>query len=120
MAQAKRSTTKKKTSAPSRSSAGRSSSSMAPQKQRPKEEVEVGFGDYWHAFTKTKVFIPVMTVAVTAVLIGLDLLISWNDFHRFFMFLGIELIAAAAVWLIATIFSLGSRRSSDSSDTKEA
>ena len=135
MAQSGKKTTTRSSSSSSRStsrsgSAGKprsnttrssSSSSRAPAKQtkaaasksRPKDDVvEVGFGDYWHEFTKTKVFLPIMVILVTAVLVGLDLLISWNSYERFFMFLGIELIIAASAWLIIMIYSIGSSRKS--------
>ncbi len=113
MAQAKKTNTRKKTTTTSRnSSSGKSSTKKSTNR---KEEVEVGFGDYWHAFTKTKAFVPVMVIIVTAVLIGLDLLISWNSFEVFFVIVGVEIIVAACIWLIAMIYSLGSRkRSSDS------
>ena len=93
-----------------------SSSSAAKAKKR--DEVEVGFGDYWHAFTKTKVFVPIMVIVVTAFLVGLDLLIAWNSFHRFFLFLGIELIVAAVIWLIIMIYSLGSEKKTSVSDSE--
>jgi len=80
--------------------------------------VEVGIGDYWHAFTKTKVFVPVMTILVTAVLVGIDLLIAWNTYQRFFVLLGIELIIAAAAWLFIMIYSIGSSKKT-SADKKD-
>ena len=117
MAQAKRSTSQKRTNGTSRSGNSRGKSSASAKKQQPKQEVvEVGFGDYWHAFTKTRVFLPIMTVVITAVLIGLDLLIAWNDYGRFFMFLGIEVIAAAIVWLIVTVYSFNSDKNRNNGD----
>ena len=121
MAQAKKTTqTNKKSPGGSRSnsrSSSRGNSSVKKPAPKQQEPVEVGIGDYWHAFTKTRVFVPVMVVVVTAFLVGLDLLISWNDYHRFFLFLGIEIIAAAAIWLIATIFSIGSdKKTGDSNE----
>ena len=94
----------------SKTSSSRKKSSSNSSKQKKEDIVEVGFGDYWHAFTKTKVFVPIMTVVISALLVGLDLLISWNDFSRFFLFLGIEIIAAAVVWLIMTIYSFGAEK----------
>lgn len=78
--------------------------------------MEVGFGDYWHYFTKTKVFLPIMTILISAVIVGLDLLIAWNSYQRFFLFLGIEVIIAAVIWLIIMIYSLGSEKRSENSD----
>ena len=104
-----------------RSSSRTSANTSAHRKQTTKPQpsgrskddiVEVGIGDYWHAFTKTKVFVPIMTILVTAVLVGIDLLIAWNTYQRFFVLLGIELIIAAAAWLFIMIYSIGSSRKS--------
>ena len=51
-----------------------------------------------------------MTILITAVLTGLDLLVAWNDYGRFFLFLGIELIAAAVIWLCIMIYSFNSEK----------
>jgi len=122
-----RSTSRSGSSSGKRTSAKSSSksSSKAPASKRsgtsaPKDDiVEVGIGDYWHAFTKTRVFVPIMVILVTAVLVGLDLLISWNTYERFFMLLGIELIIAAAGWLIIMIYSIGSSKKSSSGSKDE-
>ncbi|MBR2523625.1 MAG: hypothetical protein IKE53_04210 [Clostridiales bacterium] len=105
-----RKTATSKNNPKSKTSSSRKKSSSNSSKQKKEDIVEVGFGDYWHAFTKTKVFVPIMTVVISVLLVGLDLLISWNDFSRFFLFLGIEIIAAAVVWLIMTIYSFGSEK----------
>ena len=126
MAQAKKSTsTKKKTTNNSRSNSrgntrsnSRGNSSVKKTAPKQQEPVEVGFGDYWHAFTKTRVFVPIMVIVVTAFLVGLDLLIAWNDYHRFFLFLGVELLVAAIVWLFRMIYSIGTDKNSD--DRNEA
>lgn len=125
MAQAKKSTAAKKKTTNSRGNSrgntrsnSRGNSSVKKTAPKQQEPVEVGFGDYWHAFTKTRVFVPIMVIVVTAILVGLDLLIAWNDYHRFFLFLGIELIIAAVVWLFRMIFSIGSDKNSD--DRNEA
>lgn len=49
-----------------------------------------------------------MTVGIITVLVLLDLLLSWNNYNRFFIILGIELIIAAVIWVIALGFNLGS------------
>lgn len=114
------STTHKKTSSgkkPSSSSA-RSTARTTTRSRKQDDVVEVGFGDYWHYFTKTKVFIPIMTIIVSAVIVGLDLLIAWNSYQRFFLFLGIEVIIAAVIWLIIMIYSLGSEKRSGNPDSE--
>ena len=57
-----------------------------------------------------------MTILISAVIVGLDLLISWNSYQRFFLFLGIEVIIAAVIWLIIMIYSLGSEKRSENTD----
>ena len=110
MAQAKKPAARKKTSGSSRSGSNTRRKPSAAKQEPKKEMVEVGFGDYWHAFSKTRVFVPVMTILITAVLTGLDLLVAWNDYGRFFLFLGIELIAAAVIWLCIMIYSFNSEK----------
>ena len=107
-------TTRKKTSSGKKPAS--SSARPAAANKKKNDAVEVGFGDYWHYFTKTKAFIPVMTILITAVIVGLDLLISWNSYQRFFLFLGIEVIIAAVIWLIIMIYSLGSEKRSENTD----
>ena len=98
-------------------SARKASSAPASSNRKKKDDVvEVGFGDYWHYFTKTKVFLPIMTVVISAVIVGLDLLIAWNSYQRFFLFLGVEVIIAAVIWLIIMIYSLGSEKRSGNTD----
>ena len=114
---------RQQTGSASRSSANSSAHRKKTTKQQPSvrskdDIVEVGIGDYWHAFTKTKVFVPVMTILVTAVLVGIDLLIAWNTYQRFFVLLGIELIIAAAAWLFIMIYSIGSSKKT-SADKKD-
>lgn len=108
-------TTRKRTSSGGKSASSSSASRNAANKKK-NDAVQVGFGDYWHYFTKTKAFLPVMTILISAVIVGLDLLISWNSYQRFFLFLGIEVIIAAVIWLIIMIYSLGSEKRSENTD----
>ena len=54
----------------------------------------------------------VPTRTARGLLVGIDLLIAWNTYQRFFVLLGIELIIAAAAWLFIMIYSIGSSRKS--------
>jgi hypothetical protein len=63
--------------------------------------------DYYHAFSKTRFFVPVMTVVVLTVLILLDLLFSLNDYDRFFKILGFELLIVGIIWVIGLVLSFG-------------
>ena len=57
---------------------------------------------------------PLIFIAVVLVIVGIDLLISWNDFSGFFKILGVELLAAVIVWILKMVFSKS--KTSDDSD----
>lgn len=63
--------------------------------------------DYFHAFSKTRIFVPVASVVVIAVLILLDMLLAWNDFDRFFKIMGFELLIVGIIWVIGLVLSFG-------------
>lgn len=54
-----------------------------------------------------------MTIATITLIILIDLLISWNNYDRFFIMLGIELILAAVIWITGLVLSLGKDSASD-------
>ena len=58
---------------------------------------------------------PLIVIAGILVLVGIDLLISWNDFSRFFKILGIELLVAVIVWILKLVFA----KSKSSEDAAE-
>ena len=54
-----------------------------------------------------------MTILTITLIILFDLLISWNNFDRFFIMLGVELILAAVIWIAGLVLSLGKDSVSD-------
>ena len=119
MAQQKRSNNR---SGSSGSRSGQRSSQRSSQRSRnsskrpqSKQTQAVTAIDYWHAFSKTRAFFPVMTVLIITVVVLLDLLISWNNFDRFFLILGIELVVVAVIWIIGLVMSIGNE--AQNSDT---
>ena len=60
---------------------------------------------------------PLIFIAAILVIVGIDLLLSWNDFSGFFKILGIELLVAVVVWILKLIFSK-SKTSDDSVDSE--
>ena len=60
---------------------------------------------------------PIIAIAAILLIVGIDLLISWNDFSGFFKILGIELLVAVVIWILKLVFS--KPRSSDDSDVSE-
>lgn len=97
----KNSTTRRRSS--SSSSSSRKSSSRTSSASAPSST----FIDYFHAFSKTRVFAPVAAVVILTVLILLDLLIAWNNYDRFFKILGFELLIAGIIWVIGLVLSFG-------------
>lgn len=93
--------------------ARRQNSGKAPSKRQPVQTADVTFADYWLAFSKSKFFFPVMTILIVLITVLIDLLVSWNNYDRFFLILGIELILVAAVWIIGLVLSLGKESASD-------
>lgn len=87
---------------------GRSSTSARRSPAKKKAPEQTPFEAFRARFFSSRFFRPVLTVVVITLLILLDLLFSWNDFNRFFIILGVELIIAAIIWVIALGFNLGS------------
>ncbi|MBP5181339.1 MAG: hypothetical protein J6127_08645 [Clostridiales bacterium] len=103
--------------AQSRSTSGRKRSSSSSSRKRapakaPARAPSSGLADYFHAFSKTRFFAPIMSAVVIAVLILLDMLVAWNNYDRFFKILGFELLIAGIVWVIGLVLSFGESSSS--------
>ena len=64
-----------------------------------------------------KMAMPLIFIAAILVIVGIDLLLSWNDFSGFFKILGIELLVAVVVWILKLVFSK-SKSSDDSVDSE--
>ncbi len=96
-----------------RSSQRSRNSSKRPQSKQTQAVTTI---DYWHAFSKTRAFFPVMTVLIITVVVLLDLLISWNNFDRFFLILGIELVVVAVIWIIGLVMSIGNEAQNSDTD----
>ena len=91
---------KKSTSGKSaRSSSTRRSSG---RNTAPVNEVS-GFGDLVRKFASSKAAKPIILIAVVLLIVGIDLLISWDKYAMFFKILGIEVLLAVIVWVILTL-----------------
>lgn len=101
----------------SRSNSGRKTSSRG--RSAPVKE-ESGFAGIINKFAASKAAMPVIFLGVVILIVGLDLLISWNKFEMFFKILGIELLIAAIVWGIMTmVFSGRKNKDSDNEPSDE-
>ena len=102
MAQQRKKSTSKKSGG---KSAPRKTSSV--RKQPAVQQSGSGAADIWDMFKTSRFFAPVVTIVAIFLIIGLDLLFSWNNYELFFKILGVELIIAFAVWIINLMISLG-------------
>ena len=116
MANSKTNTSKKKTqntkSATKKTQAKKPASQTSTRKKAapaPAPIIEAdnrsGAADYFHAFSKSRFFKPLVNIVIVLAVIGLDLLISWNKYDRFFGIVGIEIIIVALVLAIKLAMS---------------
>ena len=110
----------KKTSSRSgtRSNSGRKTTSSRSRTASVKEES--GFAGVINKFAASKAAMPVIFLGAVILIVGLDLLISWNKYEMFFKILGIELLIAALVWGVMTmVFSGKKNKDSDNEPSDE-
>lgn len=103
---------KKKSSSNKRKTTNKRTSSQTQKRTQKKTETKtnisndkpsVGFGDFFHAFSKTSAFKFILFFLIFILAFALNLLLSWNDFDRFFLISGIEIIIAACVYVFLLI-----------------
>ena len=110
----------KKTSSRSgtRSNSGRKTTSSRSRTAPVKEES--GFAGVINKFAASKAAMPVIFLGAVILIVGLDLLISWNKYEMFFKILGIEFLIAALVWGVMTmVFSGKKNKDSDNEPSDE-
>lgn len=54
---------------------------------------------------------PIIFIASVLVIVGIDLLVSWNKYELFFKILGIEVLIAVIIWVILTLVFSGKKNS---------
>lgn len=62
---------------------------------------------------------PVIFIAASLLIVGLDLLISWNSYETFFKILGVEVLLAVVVWVILTLVYSGKKNKGTDSISSE-
>ena len=101
MAQQKKTTAKKKPAPKqTQTKSAKPKSSQVTAKDNQSQAV-----DYFHAFTKSKFFAPVVAILIIVVVLGLVLLISWNNYDRFFKILGFEILITAIILVLRLALS---------------
>ena len=94
-----RSTSKKTT----RSTSSRSSSSRGNSRKNAPVKEDTGFAGVVKKFASSKAASPIIFIAAVLLIVGIDLLVSWNTYDLFFKILGIEVLIAVVVWVILTL-----------------
>ena len=76
-----------------------------------------GLSDAFGKFASSKAASPLIFLAAVFLIVGIDLLVSWNKFEMFFKILGIEILVAVVIWGILTL--VFSRKSSNTEPEDE-
>ena len=50
---------------------------------------------------------PLIFIGSVILIVGIDLLVSWNKYEMFFKILGVEILIAVVVWAILTLVFSG-------------
>ncbi len=90
---------------PARSSGSRSTS----RKTTAPVQTESGASSLFKRFASSRAAMPVIFIAASLLIVGLDLLISWNSYETFFKILGVEVLLAVVVWVILTLVFSGKK-----------
>lgn len=106
------STTRKSSSTGRKSASGSRSSS---KKQTPVQPEPTFTEKVKSSPILSRMMTPIIFVIVVLVIVGIDLLLTWNDYSKFFKFLGVEIFAAVIVWVLKVVFTKS--KSSDDSVT---
>ena len=67
------------------------------------EKTGSGFAEIFGKFASSKAAAPLIFIGAVLLIVGIDLLVSWNKFEMFFKILGIEILIAVIVWGIMTL-----------------
>lgn len=109
-----RSTSKKTT----RSQSSRSSFSRSNSRKNAPVREDTGFAEVVKKFAASKAASPIIFIAAVLLIVGIDLLVSWNKYDLFFKILGIEVLIAVVVWVILTLV-FSRKKNTDSEDEYE-
>ncbi len=96
----------------------RSNSSRKTTAKSAPVQTETGFSAAFKKFASTRAAMPVIFLGCIILLVGIDLLISWNQYELFFKILGVEILIAVVIWIVLTLV-FSKRVTSDSDNTAE-
>ena len=78
---------------------------------------ESGFVSAVKAFAASKASSPIIFIASVLLIVGIDLLISWDRYDMFFKIFGIEVLIAVIIWVILTLV-FSSKKNTDSDENE--
>lgn len=117
-----KSSTAKKTARSNSRRSGSTRSNVARSASR-RTEVPKGTGSSvasgFKKFASTKAAMPVIFLGAVLLIVGLDLLISWNKYEMFFKILGVEVLLAVIVWVVLTLVFSGKRNKDTDGESVE-
>ncbi len=96
-------------SSSSKKSARSSGSRSTSRKTTAPVQTESGASSLFKRFASSRAAMPVIFIAASLLIVGLDLLISWNSYETFFKILGVEVLLAVVVWVILTLVFSGKK-----------
>ena len=62
---------------------------------------------------------PLIFIASVILIVGIDLLISWNKYEMFFKILGVEILIAVIVWVALTLVFSGRKNKDTEAGSSE-
>ena len=109
------------TKKPARSNTTRASSSRSSSKKAPAPvQTESEADSLFRKFASSKAAMPLIFIGSVILIVGIDLLISWDRYDMFFKILGVEILIAVAVWAILTlVFSGRKNKDTDSGPAED-
>ena len=110
---------KKSSSGKSARTTSRSASSRSTSRRTAAvQPEESGAKEAFKKFTASKASGPLIFIASVILLVGIDLLVSWDKYELFFKILGVEVLIAVFIWVILTLV-FSSKKSDPDSEAYE-
>ena len=106
-------------SSTSKKSARNSASRSTSRKTTAPVQTESGASSLFRKFASSRAAMPVIFIAASLLIVGIDLLISWNSYEMFFKILGVEVLLAVIVWAILTLVYSGKNKKAADSISSE-
>ena len=108
------------TKKPARSNTTRASSSRSSSKKAPAPvQTESEADSLFRKFASSKAAMPLIFIGSVILIVGIDLLVSWNKYEMFFKILGVEILIAVVVWAILTLVFSGRKNNDTDSGPAE-